>query len=119
VGDERGASLPAAAAQLKQAGVRKVGLPPRGQGAGRVGEKAQPVVTSDRGKTEGSRGRLQSRNYSFSQRQERCGETPDAAGQRALVSVKLNTLLRAVGEQAPSASWARAGKTNAALKGQA
>jgi hypothetical protein len=104
---DRGASLPAAAVQLKQAGVRKVGIPPRGQGAWLVGEKDQKVVKSERGKTEGSIGRLKSRKYGFSHRQERCVETQDAAGQRAIVSVNLNTLMRDVVTQAKSASLAR------------
>ena len=79
----------------------------RGQGAWLVGEKDQKVVKSERGKTEGSIGRLKSRKYGFSHRQERCVETQDAAGQRAIVSVNLNTLMRDVVEQAKSASLAR------------
>jgi hypothetical protein len=101
---DRGASLPAAAAKLQQAGVRKVGIPPRGQGAWLVGEKDQKVVKSERGKTEGSIGRLKSRTYSFSHRQERSAETQDAAGQRAIVSANLNTLLRDLVAQAKAAS---------------
>jgi len=101
---DRGASLPAAAAKLKQEGVKKVGIPPRGQGAWLVGERDQPVGKSERGKTEGSRGRLKSRKYGFSHRQERSLATQAAAGQRALVSVNLNTLLQALVDQAPAAS---------------
>jgi hypothetical protein len=101
---DRGASLAVAARGLKRAGVQKVGIPPRGQGAWLVGEKEQKVVKSERGKTEGSIGRLKSRKYSFSHRQERSVETQDAAGQRAIVSVNLNTLLRDVVAQATAAS---------------
>lgn len=97
---DRGASLGAVAPKLHQAGVQKVGIPPRGQGAWLVGEKDQRVVKSERGQTEGSIGRLKSRKYGFSHRQERSGETQDAAGQRALVSVNLNTLMRDVLAQA-------------------
>jgi hypothetical protein len=101
---DRGARLPAAAAQLTKAGVRKVGIPPRGQGKWLVGEQEQKVVKSERGKTEGSIGRLKSRKYSFSHRQERSLETQDAAGQRAIVSANLNTLLRDVVARAKAAS---------------
>ena len=101
---DRGASLPGAAATLQQAGVRKVGIPPRGQGAWLVGEKDQKRVKSERGKTEGSIGRLKSRKYGFSHRQERSLETQDAAGQRAIVSANLNTLLRDLVAQANAAS---------------
>lgn len=101
---DRGASLPAAASKLQAEGVKKVGIPPRGQGAWLVGEKEQKVVKSERGKTEGSIGRLKSRKYGFSHRQERSVETQDAAGQRAIVSVNLNTLLRDLIEPAQAAS---------------
>ena len=100
---DRGASLAVAARGLKQAGVQKVGIPPRGQGAWLVGEKEQKEVKSERGKTEGSIGRLKSRKYSFSHRQERSVETQDAAGQRAIVSVNLTTLMRDLVEQAKTA----------------
>jgi hypothetical protein len=100
---DRGASLGAVAPKLRQAGVPKVGIPPRGQGAWLVGEQEQQVVKSERGQTAGSIGRLKSRKYGFSHRQERSGETQDAAGQRAIVSANLNTLLRDVVGQALSA----------------
>ena len=82
---DRGASLRAAAEKLHQVGVKKVGIPPRGQSEWQVGEKDQKVVKSERGK-KGSIGRLKSRKYGFSQRQERSVETQDAAGQRAIAS---------------------------------
>ena len=64
-----------------------------------MGEKDQKVVKSERGKTEGSIGQLKSRKYSFSHRQERSLQTQDAAGQGAIVSVNLTTLLRDLLEQ--------------------
>ena len=100
---DRGASLPAAAESLQQEGVEKVGIPPRGQGEWMVGEQDQKEVKSQRGKTEGSIGRLKSRKYGFSHRQERSVETQDAAGQRAIVSVNLNTLMRDLVGQAKAA----------------
>jgi hypothetical protein len=68
-----------------------------------VGEKDQKVVKSERGKTEGSLGRLKSKKYGFSHRQERSLETQDAAGQRALVSANLTTLMRDLVAQAKPA----------------
>ncbi len=58
---DRGASLPAAAKKLHAEGVEKVGIPPRGEGAWMVGEKDQQAVKGERGKTEGSIGRLKSK----------------------------------------------------------
>jgi len=104
---DRGASLPGAAKKLIKEGVKPVGIPPRGQGAWMVGEKEQQVVKSERGKTEGSLGRLKSRKYGFSHRQERSLETQDAAGQRAIVSANLNTLMQDLVEQAKAASLAQ------------
>jgi hypothetical protein len=101
---DRGASLPVAAKVLKKEGVQRVGIPPRGQGAGLVGERDQTKVKSERGKTEGSIGRLKSRKYGFSHRQERSVETQDAAGQRAIVSANLTTLTRDLMAQATAAS---------------
>jgi len=104
---DRGASLPAAAKKLHAEGVEKVGIPPRGQGAWMVGEKDQQVVKSERGKTEGSIGRLKSNKYGFSHRQERSLQTQAAAGQRAILSANLNTLLRDLVNQAKAASLAQ------------
>jgi len=95
---DRGASLPVAAKGLNKEGVKKVGIPPRGQGQWRVGKKNQKVVKSQRGKTEGSIGRLKSKKYGFSHRQERSLQTQDGAGQRAIVSANLNTLMRDLGQ---------------------
>jgi tellurite resistance protein len=104
---DRGASLPAAAAKLQAEGVKLVGIPPRGQGEWLVGEKEQKIVKSERGKTEGSIGRLKSRKYGFSHRQERSLKTQEAVGQRVIVSVNLNTLMRDLVKQAKAASLAQ------------
>jgi hypothetical protein len=104
---DRGASAAAAAPALQQQGVARVGIPPRGQGAWLVEEQEQKVVKSERGKTEGSIGRLKSKKYGFSGRQERSLKTQDAVGQRALVSVNLNTLLRDLVNQEKAASVAQ------------
>ena len=93
--------------KLKQAGVKKLGLPPRGQEEWLVGEKDQKLVKSERGRTEGSIGRLKSRKYGFSGRQERSVKTQTAAGQTAIVSANLNTLMRDLVGQAKAASEAR------------
>jgi hypothetical protein len=100
---DRGANLAVVVPGLKKAGVQKVGIPPRGQGTWRVGKKEQQLVKRERGKTEGSIGRLKRHKYGFSHRPERSLATQDAAGQRAIVAVNLNTLLRDVVAQAHAA----------------
>jgi hypothetical protein len=104
---DRGASLPAAARALKKEGVSKIGIPPRGQGQWMVGQQDQKKVKSERGKTEGSIGRLKSHKYGFSHRQERSLQTQEAAGQRAIVSANLNTLMRDLVKQVNAASLAQ------------
>jgi hypothetical protein len=103
---DRGGHCAATITKLQKAGVKKVGIPPCGQGAWAVGEKDQMVVKSERGKTEGSIGRLKSQKYGFSHRQERSHPTQTAAGQRAIVSANLNTLLRDLVTQAKTAGLA-------------
>ena len=104
---DRGASAAAVAPELYKTGVAQVGIPPRGQGAWLVGEAAQQAVKSERGKTEGSIGKLKSSKYRFSGRQERSVATQEAAGQRAFVSANLNTLLRDVVQQDQAARQAQ------------
>jgi rhodanese-related sulfurtransferase len=104
---DRGGRSAKTVEKLQQAGVKKVGLPPRGQEEWLVGEKEQKIVKSERGKTEGSIGRLKSQKYGFSHRQERNLETQTAAGQTALVSANLNTLMRDLVGQAKAAGGAR------------
>jgi hypothetical protein len=104
---DRGASATAAAPELYKQGVEQVGIPPRGQGAWLVGEAEQQIVKSERGKTEGSIGRLKSQKYGFSGRQHRSLQTQEAVGQRAIVSVNLNTLLRDLVKQEQAANPAQ------------
>jgi hypothetical protein len=105
---DRGASAAAAAPALHKQGVQQVGIPPRGQGAWLVEEAEQKVVKSERGKTEGSIGKLKSRKYGFSGRQERSLPTQEGAGQKAMVSANLNTLLRDLLKQDQAANAAQA-----------
>jgi hypothetical protein len=91
---DRGGYCAKTISELKEEGIKKVGIPPTGQADWLVGEKDQKKVKSERGKTEGSIGRLKSQKYGFSNRQERTHQTQTAAGQRAIVSANLNTLMR-------------------------
>jgi hypothetical protein len=81
---------------LKRQGIEKIGIPPRGQAKWCVAEADQPEVRSQRGKTEGVIGTLKSRKYGFNHRTERSNETLMAAGQRVMVCLNLNKLMRDV-----------------------
>jgi len=91
---DRGASLSVAEEKLKKGGVKTVGIPTRRKGKSKLSKKDQEEVKSQRGMTEGVIGRLKSRKYGFSHRQERSARTQEAVGQRAMVSANLKTLMR-------------------------
>jgi transposase, IS5 family len=105
---DRGGSAPKTIATLKQRGVEKVGIQPRGKAHWDVAEADQPEVRSQRGKTEGVIGTLKSRKYGFNHRTERSNETLIAAGQRAMACLNLNTLMRDVVGKGKTAQGATA-----------
>jgi hypothetical protein len=91
---DRGGSHQATVNKLRKAGVRKVGIEPKGKTPWSVAEADQRVGTSERGKTEGSIGTRTSEKYHFNQPPERSLQTIEGAGQRAMVSLNLNKLMR-------------------------
>ncbi|MCI0390429.1 MAG: hypothetical protein MOB07_16900 [Acidobacteria bacterium] len=91
---DRGGSAPKTIKELQRQGVEKVGIQPRGKAKWCVAEEDQQEVRSQRGKTEGVIGTLKSRKYGFNQRRERSNETLIAAGQRVMVCLNLNKLMR-------------------------
>jgi IS5 family transposase len=105
---DRGGSAPKTIATLKQRGVEKVGIQPRGKAHWDVAEADQPEVRSQRGKPEGVIGTLKSRKYGFNHRTERSNETLIAAGQRAMACLNLNTLMRDVVGKGKTAQGATA-----------
>lgn len=105
---DRGGSAPKTIQKLREEGVSKVGIPPRGKAAWPVEAEDQVKVKSERGKTEGSIGTLKSKKYGLSHRQERTTETQSAAGQRSICSLNLNLLMRDLSRAAKAASAAQA-----------
>jgi len=78
----------------RQAGVEKIGIQPAGQAPWLVAEDDPKLVMSQRGQTEGSIGTLQSPTSRFNHRTERTFPMLTASGQRAILSLNLNTLMR-------------------------
>lgn len=105
---DRGGSTPKTIQKLREAGVSKVGIPPRGKAAWPVEAEDQMKVKSERGKTEGSIGTLKSKKYGLSHRQERTTETQSAAGQRSICSLNLNLLMRDLSRATKAAGVAQA-----------
>jgi hypothetical protein len=96
---DRGGSCSETVEKLIKAGVKKVGIQPAGKASWYVAEADQQAVKSQRGKTEGSIGTLKSRKYEFNHGRQRSPATLEAAGQRAMVCMNLNNLLRDIVEK--------------------
>ncbi|MGH9847887.1 MAG: hypothetical protein ACREEM_55075 [Blastocatellia bacterium] len=103
---DRGGSAKTTVEELHKLGVEKVGIVPKGKAKWSVAEEDRREVMSQRGQTEGSIGTLKS--YGFSGRKERSNQTVEAAGQRAMVSVNLNKLMRDVVSREKQAQTATA-----------
>ena len=102
--------------KLEKAGVKKVGIQPKGKKQWSIVEGDQQEAISQRGKTEGVIGTLKSERYEFNRgrertnetlkapsssgdtgtqgRRERTNETLKAAGQRSMLGMNLNNILR-------------------------
>ena len=93
---DRGGYAGATLAQLRQEGVKQLGIQPKGKGAWRVAEAVREVVRSERGKTEGIIGTLKSDKYHFNKPKERLWQTLEMAGPRSILSFNLNKLMRDV-----------------------
>lgn len=101
---DRGGCAKTTIEELEKLGVEKVGIVPKGKSKWSVAEEDRKEVMSQRGQTEGSIGTL--KRYGFSGSRERSNQTVEAAGQRALVSVNLNKLMRDVASRERKAQMA-------------
>jgi hypothetical protein len=93
---DRGGSAATTIKKLKQAGVTKVGIQPKGQGTWHVAEEDRQTVKSVRGMTEGRIGTLKTDKYGFNKPRERGWESLQAVGQRSILSLNLNTFMKDV-----------------------
>jgi len=82
--------------KLALAGVKKIGVQPKGKAPWLVSGQDRQTVRSERGKTEGSIGTLKSPKYGFNLPRQRSQQTIQAAGQSSILSLNLNTFLRDV-----------------------
>jgi hypothetical protein len=91
---DRGGYATATLRALAHAGVKAMGMQPKGQGAWRVAEAVRETVRSERGKTEGIIGTLKTDKYGFNKPKERLWQTLEMAGPRSMLSCNLNKLMR-------------------------
>jgi hypothetical protein len=91
---DRGGGAKETIKKIKQAGIAKVGIAPRGKAKWCVTGADRKKVMSERGKMEGSIGTLKSEKYGFNKPQERKQEQIRMAGQRSMLSLNLNRLMK-------------------------
>jgi len=84
---------------LKKAGVKQVGLAPRGGAPSPVDEKTARRLAKERALIEGSIGAIKSPRYNFNRPRARSVEMMGTSGQLAVLGFNLNKLLRGLAER--------------------
>jgi hypothetical protein len=95
---DRGGDATRTREQLAQAGVKQIGIQPKGQRAWQVAEAVRDQVRSERGQTEGIIGTLKSDKYKFNKPKERLWQTLEMAGPKSILSFNLNKLMRDIAD---------------------
>jgi len=93
---DRGGDSTATRQRLALAGIKEVGIQPKGKRPWSVAEGVGEQIRSERGRTEGSMGTLKSNRYKFHKPQERLWQTLEMAGPRSILSFNLNKFMRDV-----------------------
>ena len=93
---DRGGDSTATRERLASEGVPQVGMQPKGKRPWSVAEAVRDQMRSERGRTEGSIGILQSDRYKFNKPKEHLWHTLEMAGPRSLLSFNLNKFMRDV-----------------------
>jgi len=91
---DRGGDSTATRQKLALAGVKQVGIQPKGKRPWSVAEGVRDQIRSERGQTEGVIGTLKSNRYKFNKPKERLWQTLEMAGPRSLLSFNLNKFMR-------------------------
>jgi hypothetical protein len=91
---DRGGDSTPTRQRLALAGVREVGIQPKGKRPWSVAEAVREQIRSERGRTEGVIGTLKSNRYQFNKPKERLWQTLEMAGPRSILSFNLNKFMR-------------------------
>src|SRR5687768_3284040 len=91
---DRGGDSTPTRQNLARAGVKDIGIQPKGKRPWAVAEAVRDQVRSERGQTEGVIGTLKSNRYKFNKPKERLWQTLEMAGPRSILSFNLNKLMR-------------------------
>jgi transposase, IS5 family len=82
--------------KLKAKGVKEVGLAPRGRAKWAVEAKSKQKLVNERAQVEGSIGTVKSARYGFNRPPARSAEMMGVCGQRAVLGLNLNKLVRGI-----------------------
>lgn len=93
---DRGGASTLTRQRLAAAGVKDVGIQPKGKRPWSVAEAVREQIRSERGRTEGVMGTLKSNRYRFNKPKERLWHTLEMAGPRSILSFNLSKLMRDV-----------------------
>lgn len=99
---DRGGHAQPTIKKLAKEGVQKIGIQPKGQAEWLVAGEDRQRVRSERGKTEGNIGTLdqvqgrllKTEKYGFNKPKERKWEALQGSGQRSILSLNLNNLMK-------------------------
>ena len=91
---DRGGHAQPTIKKLAKEGVQKIGIQPKGKAEWLVAGEDRQRVRSERGKTEGSIGTLKTEKYGFNKPKERKWEALQGSGQRSMLSLNLNKLMK-------------------------
>ena len=86
-------------AELKQLGVREVGLAPRGKATWQVAGKVKAKLVSERAQVEGCIGSVKSRKYGFNKPAAKSAAGMGVCGQRSVLGFNLNKLMNGLAER--------------------
>jgi len=86
-------------AELKQLGVRAVGLAPRGKAKWQVHGKIKDKLVSERSQVEGGIGTIKSRKYGFNRPAAKSAAAMGVCGQRSVLGFNLNKLMNGLAER--------------------
>lgn len=86
-------------AKLKEKGVEQVGLAPRGKAKWAVEEKVKDKLVNERAQVEGSIGTVKGERYGFNRPRARSVEMMGVCGQRAVLGLNLNKVIRGLAER--------------------
>jgi hypothetical protein len=91
---DRGGDSTPTRQKLALAGVKQIGIQPKGKRPWSVAEAVRDQIRSERGQTEGVIGTLKSNRYKFNKPKERLWQTLEMAGPRSILSFNLNKFMR-------------------------